>query len=111
MDAVPNCEQAIIDPGKISNYLLSDTHPIGRVKAKFFKRFGFREYAPEELAQALLAHVKEHPAANIEVSPYGTKYRVEGRLTSPDRRNPLVAAVWIILDEDIIPRFVTAFPC
>jgi hypothetical protein len=59
----------------------------------------------------LLAHVLEHPAANIEVSPYGTKYRVEGHLTSPDGRNPLVAAVWIILDEETIPRFVTAFPC
>jgi hypothetical protein len=111
MEPVPNREQAIIDPGKISNYLLSGTHPVGRVKAQFFKSFGFREEAPEELTQALLAHVQEHPAANIEVSPYGTKYRVEGLLTSPDGRNLLEAAVWIILDEDIVPRFVTAFPC
>ncbi|HEY7551893.1 MAG TPA: hypothetical protein VH913_20515 [Hyphomicrobiaceae bacterium] len=111
MDAVPNCDHAIVDPVKISDYLLSETHPVGRSKARFFRRFGFGEDAPEELTQALLAHVRDCPLATIEVSPYGTKYRVEGRLISPDGRNPLVTTVWIIVGGEIIPRFVTAFPC
>jgi hypothetical protein len=111
MYTVPNRDQAIIDPIKVSDYLLSEIHPVGRSKARFFKRFGFREHAPEALAQALLAHVQDWPAAAIEVSPYGTKYRVEGRLISPDGRNPRVGTVWIILDGEIIPRFITAFPC
>jgi hypothetical protein len=111
MDAVPNRDQAIVDAVKISGYLLSETHPVGRSKARFFKRVGFRADVPGDLTRALLAHVRDCPVATIEVSSYGTKYKVEGRLLSPDGRDPLVAAVWIILDGELIPRFVTAFPC
>ena len=100
-----------LDPAKISDYLLSEAHPIGRDKARFFKRFGFRKDAPEELARALRAHVQDCPIASTETSPYGTKYRVEGSLTSPDGRNPLVGTVWIVLSGEMVPRFVTAFPC
>jgi hypothetical protein len=111
MGTVPNRDQATIDPVKISDYLLSDSHPVGRSEARFFKHFGFREDAPEELTRALRAHVQDYLVAAIEVSPYGAKYRVEGPLFSPDGRNPRVTTVWMILDGETIPRFVTAFPC
>jgi hypothetical protein len=111
MATVPSCDQSIIESTKIAGYLLSGTHPIGRAKMRFFKRFGFREDAPEELTQALSMHVRDNAVADAETSAYGTKYRVDGPLTSPDGRNPLVSTVWIILDGDTIPRFVTAFPC
>jgi hypothetical protein len=70
--AVPNRDQAIIDPVKISGYLLSETHPVGLSKARFFKRFGFRADAPDELSRALLDHLQDCPVEAIEVSPYGT---------------------------------------
>jgi hypothetical protein len=111
MATVPHCNEAVIEPAKIADYLLSATHPIGRAKAVFFTRFGFRADAPEELGLALLAHVRANAIADIEASAYGTKYRVDGVLASPDGRNPLVSTVWIILDGETIPRFVTAFPC
>jgi hypothetical protein len=50
MAIVPGCDQSTIDTTKITGYLLSGKHPIGRGKARFFKRFGFREDLPEELA-------------------------------------------------------------
>ena len=56
-------------------------------------------------------HVRTNAVAHAEVSPYGTKYCVEGPLRSPDGRNPSVSTVWVVLDGDTIPRFVTAFPC
>ena len=111
MVTVPSCAQAIVDPAKIEGYLLSGAHPIGRAKARFFKRFGFREDAPEELIQALLRHVRDNVVADTETSAYGTKYRVDGRLASPDGRNPSVSTVWVVLHSDTIPRFITAFPC
>ena len=113
MDVVPNYDKAIIEPPKIAGYLLSGTHPIGWAKARFFKRFGFREDAPEELMQALLAHVRDNAVAETETSAYGTKYRVDGPLASPDGRDPSVSSVWMVVvgDADAIPRFVTAFPC
>jgi uncharacterized protein DUF6883 len=45
MAVVPGCEQAIVEPAKVMDYLLSMAHPIGRGKAQFFLRFGFRENA------------------------------------------------------------------
>jgi hypothetical protein len=65
MATVPNCERSIIAPAKITDYLLSEMHPVGRAKAQFFKRFGFRAAAPEELIQALLAHVGDNAVAQF----------------------------------------------
>jgi hypothetical protein len=111
MATVPNCEGAIIAPAKIADYLLSDVHPVGQAKAQFLERFGFHAYAPEELIRALLDHVEDNAIANTETFNYGTKYRVDGPLASPDGRDPLVSTVWIVLDGEATPRFVTAFPC
>jgi hypothetical protein len=111
MSTVPGCDQAVIEPAKITDYLLSSTHPVGRAKASFFKSFGFRDDIPDVLAQALLAHIRGNSVADIEASPFGTKYRVDGPLASPDGRNPLVSTVWIISGGETIPRLVTAFPC
>lgn len=95
----------------MGSYLLSSSHPIGRNKARFFKGFGFGEHAPDELVQALLEHVRTHDVADAEVSGYGTKYRVDGPIWSPDGRNAHVSSVWIVRSGEATPRFVTAFPC
>ena len=110
MATVPNCDMAIVEAGKVSDYLLSETHPIGRTKARFFRRFGFRADVPEEFAQAMLDHVRDNAVADIEMSPYGAKYRVDGPLTSPGGK-PTVSTIWMILNGQTTPRFVTAFPC
>jgi len=110
MVTVPNCDMAIVDAAKISDYLLSETHPIGRTKARFFRRFGFRADVPEELVQALLDHVRDNAVTDIEVCLYGAKYRVDGPLTSPGGK-PTVRTIWMILNGQTTPRFVTAFPC
>ena len=111
MVTVPGSDQAIIDTAKVTGYLLSETHHVGRAKARFFKQFGFREDAPLELAQALLAHVRSCEVAHADASVYGTKYRVEGPVNSPDGRNPNIASVWMIRPAEMTPRFITAFPC
>jgi len=49
---VPNAERALIDRAKLTDYLLSPSHPIGRFKARFFNRLGFRADAWEELEHA-----------------------------------------------------------
>jgi hypothetical protein len=57
---VPNCERSTVPPEKITDYLLSETHPIGAPKAHFFRLFGFRKEAPDDLVGALLAHVRQN---------------------------------------------------
>ena len=62
------------------------------------------------MANALLNHAADHELAKIESSPFGTRYVVEGRVFTPDGRNPEVRSVWFISTGDNIPRLVSAYP-
>ena len=107
---MPYCESAVVRPEKITDYLLSAAHPNGRHKAKFFTGFGFFAADWQLLANALVEHAVEHGVANVEPSPFGIRYVIEGKVVSPDLRNPLIRAVWFIETNSNIPYFVTAYP-
>jgi hypothetical protein len=106
---LPYVERALVPDTKLGAYLLSLSSAGGKDKAAFFLRFGFSRSRPEEFRTALLAHGEQHDVASTRVNVQGTKYIVEGELISPDGRNPLVRSVWIILNEENTPRFVTAY--
>ena len=110
MAPLPNADNAFVEPGKMANYLLSDTHAIGAPKARFFKRFGFTASHPDELTAALLLHAKSHDAVAQPPTIHGTKYVVTGPLPCPDGRLPLIKAVWVVDAGQTAPRFVTAVP-
>jgi hypothetical protein len=40
---MPNCDRAVVPRKKLTEYLLSTIHPVGKGKAKFFKQFGYDE--------------------------------------------------------------------
>lgn len=107
---LPNHEQATVPEAKIVRYLLDLTHPVGRSKARFFLSFGFTQENWQEMAAALKAHAATHEVASTEESDDGTRYVVEGEMSTPDKRNPGVRAVWYIEKEQEIPRFITAYP-
>jgi hypothetical protein len=108
MATVPGCDQAVVELAKVTDYLMSSSHTIGWAKARFFKRFGFREDEPQKLVEALLAHARDNQVADIAMSAYGTKYRVDGPINSPDGRNPDICTVWMIPFGETTPRFVRA---
>lgn len=55
-------------------------------------------------------HVVEHEVTNSQDPPFGTRYTVEGELTTPQGRRPLVRVVWFVDEAASVPRFVTAYP-
>lgn len=55
---LPNAELAVIDAAKVRDYLLSESHPVGRFKAAFFKGLGFRADRWQDLESALRTHSK-----------------------------------------------------
>lgn len=110
MMKLPNVEQAIVPQRKLTQYLLSPTHPAGRGKAAFFASFGFAQEAWETLADSLRKHALDYEVTATEVTPFGTSYTIEGALMTPDGRAPLVRVVWFIEIGDTIPRLVTAYP-
>ena len=107
---LPNGENAYIPPSKLKDYLLSDTHPVGKSKAKFFRGLGFNESHMEMLERGLISIAHTEEVKEVESSPHGMKYVVEGLLPTPDGRQVAVRTVWIIETNQGSPRFVTAYP-
>jgi hypothetical protein len=107
---LPHADRVRVDREKITEYLLSSTHPDGSDKAEFFTRFGFRFENWEVLQEALKKHGARHQVIKTVESGYGTRYAIDGQLESPDGRNPLVRTVWMIETGSTTPRLITAHP-
>jgi hypothetical protein len=107
---LPDLQDAIIEPGKLRDYLLSSAHPIGRFKATFFASLGYSREESDQLREDFRALIASESAVFGEKSPYGQKYEVRGTLTGPAGRSARVVTVWIVLVGETSPRFVTAYP-
>jgi hypothetical protein len=107
---LPGAEQAIVEPGKVRDYLLSPEHPVGRGKARFFTALGFRRAEWPALQTALRQLACEGEASLGEATAFGQKYRVRGTIQGPTGRIAVVESAWIILAGEDVPRLVTAFP-
>jgi hypothetical protein len=107
---LPNIERAIVPGRKITHYLLSTTHRDGRHKAEFFRSFGFKLEAWEELASALQNHARQYEVVEIVPTPFGRNFVVEGVLPSPDGRAPKVRAIWFIAKNAETATLATAYP-
>lgn len=106
---LPSAEHALIDSSKLQDYLLSDSHPVGRFKAAFLRSLGYTHERPEELEWALRHLALTAEAELDEATVYGQKYRVSGPVSGP-QGDATVTTFWIVLAGEQGPRFVTAFP-
>ena len=107
---LPNCEQAYIPKPKLTKYLLSETHAVGKAKAKFFRSLGYTEPNAHQLANALLMIAKSEEVSQKITTIYGTKYIVEGEVVTPNGNTSRIRTVWVAEPHDQRPRFVTAYP-
>ena len=62
------------------------------------------------MEQALRSYVLRHDVAEVEETPYGVKYNVDGELETPDGRNPVVRTVWQVDRGSSDFRFITMIP-
>ena len=107
---LPNWESAFVQQQKLTEYLLSETHPIGKSKAFLLGILGYDINNAERLSQGLLAIANSGDLTETVTSEYGTKYIIEGTLQSPSGRTVLMRTVWITEGAGSRPRFVTAYP-
>jgi uncharacterized protein DUF6883 len=107
---LPFADRANVERSKVVDYLLAFDHPEGAGKAEFFTRFGFTASGWDVLADALIAHARMQSVSSRSDSKYGTKYRIDGPISCPDGRTPLIRTVWIIDTGTDTPRLVTAHP-
>lgn len=107
---LPHAENARVDREKITEYLLSPSHPDGASKTAFFTRYGFKADDWQVFAEALRKHGQTYLVAKVVDSAFGSRYSVEGMLETPDGRQPLVRTIWILDKGSTEPRLVTAYP-
>jgi hypothetical protein len=107
---LPNREKAYVPPRKLIDYLLSPSHPVGGSKARFFRSAGFDEANAASLERALIDIARSEDVTEIEQTPHGTKYVIEGDIRTPAGGTRRVRTVWIIDAGRAVPRFVTAYP-
>jgi hypothetical protein len=110
MNYLPNRKNAVVKKTKITEYLLSLDHPLGRTKASFFYRFGFNAGNWELLRDAFIEDTENNEVYETHENNYGIKYNIRGPIHTPDDRNPIIESVWIIKSQSETPYLITAFP-
>ncbi|MBW1759683.1 MAG: hypothetical protein JRI88_05115, partial [Deltaproteobacteria bacterium] len=51
---LPNYKQTHVPEQKLTEYLLSETHAVGKTKARFFRTLGYSKANADQLRSALL---------------------------------------------------------
>ncbi len=107
---LPNKSRAYVSENKITGYLLSETHIVGRTKAKFFRSFGFDETNVSQFEKGLVDIAQTESVVETTETIYGKKYVIDGELETPNGDMIRLRTVWIIETGDDVPRLVTAYP-
>lgn len=95
---------------KLTKYLLSETHPVGSSKAKFFRNLGFNETNINRLTESLLRISQENDIKETRSLLYGINYVINGKMETPSGKTVMITTVWFIRTGQNRPRFVTAYP-
>ena len=109
MALIPNGDRALIDPLKLTGYVLDPNHRTGRHKARVFNAtLGLTRDDASILGEALL-HAAETADATLErTNVHGAHYAIEFMMTHGERSR-LVRSLWTIRPDEDYPRFVSAF--
>lgn len=107
---LPNAGRAVVNPAKLHDYILSRFHYSGRFKATFFESLGYARQNWQRLAEDLKKLAQTEDAVLSRHNGYGQLYVINGSLEGPTGRRASVTTVWIVRDDEDLPRFVTAYP-
>jgi len=107
---LPNKFAAYVSIEKITDYLLSDSHAVGKSKAKFFRSVGFGESNVSQFEKRLLDIAHTGPVSEIKETLFGMKYVIDGALETPSGVIIQLRTIWIIETGEEQPRFITAYP-
>jgi len=107
---IPGFENAVIEPAKLRDYVLSEEHPIGRYKAAVFKKLGYTRENWKNLDEDIRQQILTGQFEQVETTPFGKKYVITGILTGPSGDAAPVLTVWIVKRGEEIPTFVTIYP-
>lgn len=76
----------------------------------FLSRCGFAPERPDQLREALLAHVRDNDVSHARQTEFGITHEVEGALDIPSGRRVFVRTVWSCDIGKEAPRLITLVP-
>ena len=106
---LPNAEQAIIPDEKLEGYCLNAGHSNGQHKAYLFSRLlGITRDNIDDLRALLESSVLNDEVIRVNPTEHGTIYYVDSEVIR-NERVLVLRSLWIILTNEIIPRFVSCY--
>jgi hypothetical protein len=106
---LPNSENAFIDDRKLIDYCLSESHPIGKHKARvFMSALGFSLENFQDLKDGILNKILGNDATQTEINQYGTLYVVDLEIQNPPKK-AIVRTSWIIKVHEDFPRLTSCY--
>lgn len=106
---LPNGDIAIVDPRKLSEYILSTDHDDGQHKARLFRSLlGITEENSRSLHSALEQAAAVSNAVAAKQDMYGQRYVIDFEFAGPVGVATLRSA-WIIRTGEDVPRLVTCY--
>ena len=90
------------------NYLLSSSHPAGKYKSYFFNAIGYAKNDWRQLEEDIRS-LLENDVSIGDKTECGQKYEIIGDIQSPSGRVVQIITIWIILNGENFPKFVTAY--
>jgi len=100
----------IIEPRKLRDYLLNQSHPEGVAKAEYLSEMGYNQENYHVLEFDLRNQHLTHDALPGKVSIYGAKFEIVAPLIGPNGNLRLIRSVWMIRKNDTIARLITLIP-
>jgi hypothetical protein len=107
---MPSADRAYVDPAKVRDYLLSPTHPDGRLKARVFAAFGYHRAKWARLHGDLEQLAIADHAEALGLTAYGRKFAIRGMLQGPNGRPLSIVTICMVRHAETFPRLVTAYP-
>jgi hypothetical protein len=107
---LPNREFAVIEPEKLTDYLLNLNHRRGGTKARLLVRFGYSATAWQRLEADIRLYHVEADIETVRETPYGTRYQIFAALQTPTNESLFVRTVWQVDNGQTFPRLITLVP-
>ena|SRR5271165_6668765 len=106
---LPHGESAIVDLRKIYDYCLSSVHPRGKHKARVFELvLGMTGEDSLALAGVLKRIAAENESVPGVSDSFGDRYIIDFEFEHKGR-TAAIRSCWIILADELMPRFVTCW--
>ena len=109
-NALPNVEDATINPKKLTDYALNPEHPVGANKAKVFdSALGYNQSNADGLMNQIYEKLPQTESVLGKVDNYGQRYTVDIPITGPNGNTATVRTGWILKPGSTKPELTTLF--